>query len=1061
MIARLIEFSARNPFLVLVLVFAIVAGGAWAVLHTPLDAIPDLSDVQVIVYTTWEDRSPDIIEDQVTYPIVTQLLSAPRVQAVRANSFFGFSLVYAIFEDGTDLYWARSRVLEYLSGMAGKLPAGVAPRLGPDATGVGWGLEYVLVDRTGRHNLADLRTLQDWHVQYQLRAVPGVAEVASVGGYVKQYQVTLDPDRLLAYDIPINRVVSRIRASNQEVGGRVIEFTGREYMVRGRGYIRGIPDIEEISLGTRKDGTPIRVRDVADVQLGPDIRRGVVDYNGLGDAAGGVVVVRFGESVHDVLQRVKKTIDDTVRPSLPEGVELVVTYDRSALIERSVENLREKLIEESVIVSMVCVAFLFHLRSALVAVLTLPLAVLLALLAMRGIGLTSNIMSLGGIAIAIGAMIDAAIVMIENAHKQIEHEESQPESARRDRKEVIIAAAREVGPSLFFSLLIITVGFLPVFALQDQEGRLFKPLAYTKTFAMLFAAFLSITVAPLLMTLLIRGRIPPEAKNPLNRRLIWLYRPFARAALKLRYLMVLLAIAAVGTIVPVYRGLGSEFMPPLWEGTLLFMPVTLPGASIETMRAAIVEQDRILMSFPEVAGVFAKAGRAETATDPAPLEMVETVIELKPPEQWRPGLTPDRLIAEMDAALRHKLAGFSTSWTMPIKGRIDMLSTGIRTPIGIKVFGPDAAGIARVGRDLEKVLGMVPGTRSAFAERISEGYYLDFNVHRDAIARYGLTIDDVQAVIQSAVGGSRVTTTIEGRERFPVNVRYGRELRDDLDHLRRVLVEAPTGAQVPLGELAELAITSGPVSIKSEAAQLVGYVYVDIEDRDPGGYVRDARAMVARMVPLPPGYSLVWSGSFESMERAGRRLTYVIPLTLLVIFVLLYLNTGSLAKVLIVLLAVPFSLVGAFWLLDILGYHLSVAVWVGIIALAGVDAETGVVMLLYLDIAYERERRTGRIRNIMDIERAVLEGAVQRVRPKMMTVMAILMGLLPIMWGTGSGADVMKRVAAPMVGGIVTSFILELLIYPAIYTIWKSWTDLRANSSTPNVDDGAIAPIME
>lgn len=1043
MIGRIIEFSARNRFLIVVLMIAIVSGGVWAMRNTPLDAIPDLSDVQVIVYTEWEDRSPDIIEDQVTYPIVTQLLSAPRVKAVRASSFFGFSLIYVIFEDGTDLYWARSRVLEYLSGMAGKLPTGVAPQLGPDATGVGWGLGYALIDRTGRHNLAELRTLQDWYVQYQLRAVPGVAEVAAVGGFVKQYQVTVDPDKLLAYDIPISRVVERVRQSNQEVGGRVLEFTGREYMVRGRGYLKGVSDIEEVSLGAQKDGTPIRVRDVGSVQVGPDIRRGVVDYNGLGDAAGGVVVVRFGESVYDVLQRVKRAIRETVRPSLPEGVELVVTYDRSALIEHSVATLREKLIEESLIVSLVCVVFLFHLRSALVAVLTLPLAVLLALLAMRAIGLTSNIMSLGGIAIAVGAMIDAAIVMVENAHKHIEHEEAKPEAERRGRTEVVIEAAREVGPSLFYSLLIITVSFLPVFALQDQEGRLFKPLAYTKTFSMLFAALLSITVTPFLMTLLIRGKIPREEKNPVNRLLIWLYHPFARLALRFRYVMVLLAIAAVAATVPIYRSLGSEFMPPLWEGTIMYMPVALPGASIETMRRAIQDQDRILMTFPEVASVFAKAGRAETATDPAPLEMVETIVNLKPPEDWRPGMTPEKLTAEMDRALKAKLIGFSNSWTMPIKGRIDMLATGIRTPIGIKVFGPKLEEISRIGRGIEEAIAMVPGTRSAFAERVAEGYYLDFTVRRDAIARYNLTVEDVQGVIQSAVGGANVTTTIEGRERFPVNVRYGREFRDDLWRLRRVLVETPIGAQVPLEQLADLRLTSGPTMIKSEAAQLVGYVYVDIAERDPGRYVADARAMVDRMVKVPPGYHLEWSGSFQAMERAGARLTYVIPVTLLVIFVLLYLNTGSLAKVLIVLLAVPFSLIGAFLLLSLLGYHLSVAVWVGIIALAGVDAETGVVMLLYLDVAYEGRKRAGRMNGLGDLEGAVLDGAVQRVRPKMMTVMAILMGLLPIMWSSGAGSDVMKRIAAPMVGGIVTSFLLELLIYPAIYTIWKWWSEVR------------------
>lgn len=1044
MIARIIEFSARNRFLIVMLIVAIVAGGIWAVYNTPLDAIPDLSDVQVIVYTEWSDRSPDIIEDQVTYPIVTELLSTPRVKVVRATSFFGFSLVYVIFEDGTDLYWARSRVLEYLSGMSGRLPEDVAPRLGPDATGVGWGLEYALIDRTGRRSLADLRTLQDWHVQYQIRAVPGVAEVAAVGAYVKQYQVTVDPDKLLAYKIPINRVVERVRRGNQEVGGRVIEFTGREYMVRGRGYFKEVADIEQVSLGAQPDGTPIRVRDVGSVQIGPDIRRGVVDYNALGDAAGGVVVVRFGESVYDVLKRVKARLDDTVRPSLPEGVELVVTYDRSQLIEHSVANLREKLIEEGIIVSLVCVVFLFHVRSALVAVIILPLAVLLALGAMRVIGLSSNIMSLGGIAIAIGAMVDAAIIMIENAHKHIEHEEAKPESERRQRAEVIIEAATEVGPTLFFALLIITVSFLPVFALQDQEGRLFKPLAYTKTFSMFFAALLSLTVAPLLMMLLIRGRIRSEEKNPVNRVLIWLYRPVARLALDWRYLMIVLAVLAIAAIVPIYLSLGSEFMPPLWEETIMYMPVSLPGASIATMRDAIQEQDRILMTFPEVASVFAKAGRAETATDPAPLEMVETIVNLKPPDEWRPGMTPDRLIAEMDQALRKNLIGFSNSWTMPIKGRIDMLATGIRTPIGIKVFGPDLKEVSRIGQEIEQHLGMVEGTRSAFAERVAEGYYLDFDIKRGAIARYGLALADVQEVIQSAVGGANVTTTIEGRERYPVNVRYARAFRQDLWKLRRVLVEAPTGAQVPLDQLADLKITSGPGMIKSEAAQLVGYVYVDIAGRDAGSYVRDAKAMIERNVKLPSGYHLEWSGAYEGMQRASRRLTYVIPLTLLVIFVLLYLNTGSLVEVFIVLLAVPFSLLGAFLLLYLLDYNMSIAVWVGIIALAGVDAETGVVMLLYLDVAYERWRREGRMNNLQDLEAAVMEGAVQRVRPKIMTVMAILMGLLPIMWSSGAGADVMKRIAAPMVGGVITSFILELLIYPPIYTIWKSWTEVRS-----------------
>jgi len=1051
MIARIIEFSARNPFLMSLLIVAIVGSGLWAVFKTPLDALPDLSDVQVIVSTDWEDRSPNIIEDQITYPIVTQLLSASKVKAVRASSFYGSSLIYVIFEDGTDLYWARSRVLEYLSGMAGKLPQGVSPKLGPDATGVGWALEYALIDKTGKHSLAALRTLQDWQVQYQIRAVPGVAEVAPVGGFVKQYQVTIDPDKLLAYKIPINKVVEQVRRGNQEVGGRVLEFTGTEYMVRGRGYIQRPADIETVAVGAQPDGTPILVRDVGVVQVGPDIRRGVVDFNGMGDAAGGIVIVRFGESVYDVLNRVKEVIKEQVQPQLPEGVELVVVYDRSALIAHSVETLREKLIEESIIVSLVCLLFLFHVRSALVAIITLPLAVLMAVVAMQWIGLTSNIMSLGGIAIAIGAMVDAAIVMIENAHKHIEHEQTKPPEQQRPRLEVMIEAGKEVGPSLFFSLLIITVSFLPVFALQDQEGRLFKPLAYTKSFSMFFAAILSITVTPFLMMLLIRGRIPAEASNPINRFLIWVYQPIAKLALRLRYLMVLVALLAVASIAPIYLRLGSEFMPPLWEESILFMPATLPGSSIQTMKETIQAQDQILMTFPEVASVFAKAGRAESATDPAPLEMVETVINLKPVDQWRKGMTPEKLIREMNQALNEKMTGFSNSWTMPIKARIDMLSTGIRTPIGLKVFGPDLVEIGRILSEVEAAVGPVPGTRSAFAERVNEGYYLDFEINREAIARYGLSVMDVQEVIMTAVGGANVTQTIEGRERYPVNVRYGRELRDDPGKLQRVLVATPNGAQVPLGELAALRFVDGPTLIKSEAARLVGYVYIDVVGRDAGSYMQDARRAVQERVKLPAGYRLEWSGSYEGMQRAEKRLMYVIPITLALIAVLLYLNARSVAKVLIVLMAVPFSLVGAFLLLWLLGYHLSVAVWVGIIALAGVDAETGMVMLLLLDVAYERWKREGRMNSIGELEGAVMEGAVQRVRPKMMTVLAILMGLLPIMWSSGAGSDVMKRIAAPMVGGIVTSFILELLIYPAIYVLWKWWSEVRHVSDVKKV----------
>lgn len=1050
MIARIIEWSARNALLVSLMAAAVIGGGAWAIYNTPLDAIPDLSDVQVIVSTDWEDRSPNIIEDQITYPIVTQLLSAPKVKAVRATSFYGSSLVYVIFEEGTDLYWARSRVLEYMSGMAGKLPPGVSPQLGPDATGVGWAFEYALVDKTGRHSLADLRTLQDWQVQYQIRSVPGVAEVAPVGGFVRQYQVTVDPNRLLAYKIPINRVVEQIRGSNQDVGGRVLEFTGREYMVRGRGYIQKAADIEKVALGARADGTPILVRDIGFVQIGPDIRRGVVDLNGMGDAAGGIVVVRFGESVYNVLERVKTAIKDVVQPSLPEGVELVVTYDRSTLIKHSVETLREKLIEESLIVSLICVVFLFHVRSALVAIITLPLAVLLTLLGMRWIGLTSNIMSLGGIAIAIGAMVDAAIVMIENAHKHLEREQAKPPEARRPRLDVLIEAGKEVGPALFFSLLIITVSFLPVFALQEQEGRLFKPLAYTKSFSMLFAALLSITVTPFLMTLLIRGRIPSEDRNPINRFLRWIYEPVARLALQWRYGMVALALVAIAAIIPIYLRLGNEFMPPLWEETLLYMPATLPAASIQTMAKTIQQQDRILMEFPEVASVFAKAGRAESATDPAPLEMVETVVNLKPAAQWRPGKTPETLIAEFDSALRTKMTGFSNSWTMPIKGRIDMLSTGIRTPIGVKVFGPDLAKVGQILSQVEATVRSVPGTRSAFAERVSQGYYLDFNIDRDAIARYGMSVMDVEETIMAAVGGANVTQTIEGRQRFPVNVRYGRQLRDDIGRLQRVLVGMPGGVQVPLGELAQLRFVDGPAQIRSEAAQLVGYVYIDITGRDTGSYTNDARAAVAKMVKLPSGYRLEWSGSYEGMHRAAQRLKYVIPITLALIFVLLYFNSRSLPKVLIVLIAVPFSLVGAFLLLWLLGYHLSVAVWVGIIALAGVDAEMGMVMLLYLDAAYERWKREGRMKSLTDLDAAVMEGAVQRVRPITMTFFAILMGLLPIMWSSGTGSDVMKRIAAPMVGGIVTTAILSLLIYPAIYVLWKWWTDVRHLHASAN-----------
>ena len=1036
MIEKIIAFSARNAFIVILLMLAIVGGGVWAIRNTPIDAIPDLSDVQVIVTTNWEGRSPTLIEDQVTYPIVTALISAPHVKVVRGFSYFDVSFVYIIFEDGTDPYWARSRVLEYVNGLQGRLPQGVTPVLGPDATGVGWGFEYALVDKTGKYDLSRLRTLNDWYVQYWLRSITGVAEVAPVGGYVKQYQIEIDPNALLAYNMPIDKVVSAVRTSNNDVGGRVVEWTGREYMVRGRGYIQNVSDIEQVSLGAKRDGTPILVRDVGRVHLGPDMRRGVAEINGEGDVAGGIVVIRYGVDTYGVIQNIKKAVKERIQPALPEGVEFVSTYDRSNLIERSIETLKEKLIEEAIIVSLVCIVFLWHFRSALVAILTLPLSILLSFVAMRYIGLGSNIMSLGGIAIAIGAMIDAAIIMIENAHKHLEHD-----AGAKSRKEIVIEAAQEVGRPLFFSLLIITVSFLPIFTLEAQEGRLFRPLAFTKTFAMGFAALMSVLVVPFLMTLFIRGKIAPEEKNPINRFLIWAYHPFVKFVLRHRALTLLAAVALMGSTVPVFLKLGSEFMPPLYEGTFLYMPITLPGSSVQTSQQILSMQDKIIRRFPEVESVFGKAGRAISATDPAPLEMIETVINLKDEKDWRKGMTPEKLTAELDQALR--LPGVANAWTMPIKARTDMLSTGIRTPVGIKIFGPKLDTINDIGVQIEGALASVRGTRNVFAERVTGGYYVDFTVKRDQIARYGLTVQDVEMVIESAIGGANVTTTIEGRERFPVNVRYQRYYRSDINEIRRTLISTPGGPQIPIGELANISLTTGPTVIRTEQAQLLGYVYVDVADRDIGGYVDEAKRVVGRMVKLPEGYYLDWSGQYEYMMRAKERLRIVIPVTLLIVIVLLYFNTQNVTKIAIVLLAVPFSLIGAFWLIYLLGYNMSIAVWVGIIALAGVDAETGVVMLLYLDHAFDRFKTAGRMNSLHDLQEAVEDGAVKRIRPKMMTVMAILMGLLPIMWSHGAGADVMKRIAAPMVGGVITSFILELLIYPVIFTIWKWHLEVR------------------
>ncbi|MBI3047810.1 MAG: efflux RND transporter permease subunit [Acidobacteria bacterium] len=1030
MIEKLIAFSARNAFIVLLLVVVIAGGGVWAIRRTPIDAIPDLSDVQVIVTANWEGRSPTLVEDQVTYPIVTALISAPQVKVVRGFSYFDVSFVYVIFQDGTDPYWARSRVLEYLNGLQGRLPAGVTPVLGPDATGVGWGFEYALVDRSGKNDLSRLRTLNDWYVQYWLRSVTGVAEVAPVGGYAKQYQIEIDPNALVAYNMPIDMVIAAVRKSNNDVGGRVVEWSGREYMVRGRGYIQNVSDIEQVSLGAQPDGTPILVKDVGRVHLGPDMRRGVAELNGEGDVAGGIVVIRYGVDTYGVIENIKRAVQERIQPALPEGVEFVTTYDRSALIERSIATLNEKLLEEMAIVSLVCIVFLWHVRSAFVAILTLPLSILLSFIAMRYIGLGSNIMSLGGIAIAIGAMIDAAIIMIENAHKHLEHD-----TGAKPRREILIEAAQEVGRPLFFSLLIITVSFLPIFTLEGQEGRLFKPLAFTKTFAMGFAALTSVLIVPYLMVLFIRGRIAPETKNPVNRFLIWAYHPFLALVLRHKVATLAVALALMFGTVPVFLRLGSEFMPPLYEGTLLYMPITLPGASVQTAQQLLAMQDKIIKQVPEVESVFGKAGRAISATDPAPLEMIETVINLKPEDEWRPGMTPAKLEAELDRLVR--LPGVANAWTMPIKARVDMLSTGIRTPVGIKIFGPGLDTINEIGTQIEGALASVRGTRNVFAERVTGGYYVDFTVKRDQIARYGLSIQDVEMVVESAIGGANVTTTIEGRERFPVNVRYQRYHRSDINEIKRTLISTPRGAQIPIAQVADITTTTGPTVIRTEQAQLLGYVYVDVADRDIGGYVEEAKQVVGQMVSLPEGYYLEWSGQYEYMLRAKERLKIVIPLTLLIVIVLLYFNTQNLTKVAIVLLSVPFSLIGAFWVLYLLGYNLSIAVWVGIIALAGIDAEIGVVMLLYLDLAYERLKREGKITSLADVHHAAIEGAEMRLRPIVMTVSAILMGLLPIMWSTGTGADTMKRIAAPMVGGVVTAAALALLVYPAIFALWK------------------------
>ena len=1052
MIAKIIELSARNKFAVFLMMALAIVWGYWTVKNTPLDALPDLSDTQVIIYTEWPGRSPDLVEDQITYPITSTLLAAPKVQAVRGFSFLGSSFIYVIFEEGTDIYWARSRILEYLQAVKNKIPADVNPVLGPDATSLGWGFSYAVVDETGGHDLSELRSIQDYIIKLGVESVPGVSQVASLGGFVKQYQITVDPNRLAAYNIPLTKVMEAVRKSNRDVEGRVLELSGVEYMIRGRGYIKGLQDLESIAVGANPGGTPIYLKDVARVQLGPEIRRGLADLDGRGEVAAGIVVVRFGENVLNVIERVKEKINRDIAPSLPKGVKIVTTYDRSDLILRSMATLKDEIIKLTVAVSVVCLVFLFHLPSALVVIVTLPMAMLMAFITMYYLGVTANVMSLSGIAIAIGAMVDAAIIMVENAHKKLE--EWEHEGRPGNRTDVIIDAAKEVGPSLFFSLLVITVGFLPVFTLQAQAGRLFKPLAYTKTFAMLFSSFLAVTLTPVLMTMFIRGKIRPEEKNPISLILHKLYEPVALFAVRFQKTVIITSVLIMALTIYPFMKLGSEFMPPLYEGTLFYMPVTLPGAAVSEVGKLLQMQDEILKKIPEVAQVFGKAGRAETATDPAPLEMFETVINLKPEEQWRKDMTVDKLKDEMNDALT--IPGVANSFTMPIKARIDMLATGIRTPVGIKILGPNLEEIEKIGLALEHHLKDIPGTRSVYAEWVTTGYFLDISIKREEAARFGLTVDDVGEVIQAAIGGMNLTVTVEGRARYPVNVRYPRNLRSDVEQLERVLVPvmmanrpaaAPVNAaggmsapppilQVPLGEVADFKIVKGPTAIKSEEGLLTAYVFVDFSGRDMGGYVEEAKKKAATL-KIPEGYRLTWSGEYEHLIKTHERLKMVIPLTLFIIFVLIYLNTQSKVKTMIVLLAVPFSLVGSFWFLYFLNYNMSIAVWVGIIALAGLDAETGVVMLLYLDLAYERWKKEGKMNSLADLKESVMYGAVKRIRPKIMTVSVILAGLIPIMFSHGTGADVMKRIAAPMIGGVITSTILELVIYPAIYMLWK------------------------
>ncbi|MCP4338294.1 MAG: efflux RND transporter permease subunit [Desulfobulbaceae bacterium] len=1042
MIKAIIEYSIRNKFLVLVMTLFVMGAGIRAMLLTPLDAIPDLSDVQVIIFAEYPGQAPQLVEDQVTYPLTTAMLAVPFAKVVRGYSFFGMSFTYVIFEDGTDMYWARSRVLEALSSITGRLPPGVSPNLGPDATGVGWVFQYLV--ESDRHDLQQLRSIQDWFLRYELTSVPGVSEVASIGGFVKQYQVIVDPNKLLAYKIPLQKVRSAIQRSNNDVGGRLVEMGETEFMVRGLGYIQSTEDLESIPLSSDQ-GTPVLLKNVARVTIGPELRRGLLDYNGTGEAVGGIIVMRYGENALAVIEKVKKRLSE-IKSGLPEGVSIRPVYDRSGLILRAIDNLKRTLLEESLIVALVCIIFLFHMRSALVGIITLPVGVLVSFLIMERQGINANIMSLGGIAIAIGAMVDAAIVMVENVHKHLEQNKG-----KKDHWEIIREASVEVGPPLFFSLLIIAVSFVPVFTLEAQEGRMFRPLAYTKTYAMMGAAFLAITVVPVLMGYMVRGKIMPERRNPVNRFLIWIYLPIIKLVLKVKLLVVLLAVVALAAAWIPFSRMGTEFMPPLNEGDILYMPTTLPGISITKARELLQQTDKIIKSIPEVENVTGKAGRAETATDPAPLSMLETIITLKPKSEWREGMTHETLIEEMDKAIQ--FPGLTNAWTMPIKTRIDMLSTGIKTPVGLKLMGDDLQVLSEIGEQVEAVIGEVSGTASVYAERVTGGNFLDFTIKREEAARYGLTVGDVQDVIMTAIGGLNITSTVEGLERYPVNLRYGSELRDTPEKLRRILIPTPSGAQIPITQVAEISIHKGAPSIKSENARKNAWVYVDLTDRDVGGYVKRAQEAVADKVDLPAGYSIVWSGQYEYMVRAQQKLMVVLPATIVIIFLLLYLNFRNITESLIVMLSVPFALTGGLWLMDYMGYNMSVAVAVGFIALAGVAAETGVVMLIYLDISYRKYReKYGESFCKQHLNMAIEHGAALRVRPKMMTVVAITAGLAPIMWSSGTGSEVMKRIATPMVGGMVSATVLTLVVVPAIYGLWKGvGLSLQPPISTENV----------